>query len=221
MKLLALSTSTPHGSVALVDAGDADRVLATAAHDDLAGHAERLFALIDQVLADARLDKTSISAIACDLGPGSFTGVRVAVASAKGVALALGLPVVGVTSLEALAARAFADGRAKPGNLVAATLDAKKGEVFLALLDASLEPVVPPAHVARGAALHVLTSAAQGRPFTVIGEPLLDPSAPPELPEAAWIARVGAARLKAVGGVDPAALEPLYVRPPDAKPSPL
>ena len=224
MKLLALSTSTPHGSVALLDAlPDAVRELASASYDDLAGHAERLFSLIDQVLEEAGVARSALGAIACDVGPGSFTGVRVAVASAKGAAVALGLPVVGVTSLEALAARAFGDGRARPGDLVAAAVDAKKGELFVAVLESSLEFVLPPCHVPRVSVEEVIAKAAGGRTLILAGEPAapLAGGPPPELPEAAWIGRVAAARLFASGGggVDPAELEPLYVRPPDAKPS--
>jgi tRNA threonylcarbamoyladenosine biosynthesis protein TsaB len=222
VKLLALSTSTPHGSVALLDArSGAVRELAVASYDDLAGHAERLFSLIDQVLAEAGVQKSDLGAIACDVGPGSFTGVRVAVASAKGAAIALGLPVLGVTSLEALAARAFAEGRAQPGDLVAAAVDAKKGEVFLAILETSLDFVLAPSHVARGLVEEVLAREARGRSLILVGEPPAPaPDARAELPEASWIGRVAAARLLAGGGVDPAVLEPLYVRPPDAKPSP-
>jgi tRNA threonylcarbamoyladenosine biosynthesis protein TsaB len=220
VKLLAISTSTPHGSVALLDADALPvRELASASYDDLAGHAERLFSLIDQVLQEGGVERSALGAIACDIGPGSFTGVRVAVASAKGAAVALGIPVLGVTSLEALSARAFAEGRARPGDLVAAAVDAKKGEVFLAILEASLEFVLPPCHVPRAAVAEVLAKAAGGRTLVLVGEPPLPEGPPPELPEAAWIGRVAAARLISGGGVDPAALEPLYVRPPDAKPS--
>jgi tRNA threonylcarbamoyladenosine biosynthesis protein TsaB len=232
VKLLAISTSTPHGSVALLDADAgalpaAVRELASASYDDLAGHAERLFSLIDQVLEQGGVERSALGAIACDVGPGSFTGVRVAVASAKGAAVALGIPVIGVTSLEALSARAFAEGRARPGDLVAAAVDAKKGEVFLAVFEvsqasqasqASLELVLPPCHVPRAAVAEVLAKAAEGRTLVLVGEPALPADLPPELPEAAWIGRVAAARLFSGGGVDPAVLEPLYVRPPDAKP---
>lgn len=222
MKLLALSTSTPHGSVALLDAlPHTVHELASASHDDLAGHAERLFSLIDQVLKEGGIEKSALGAIACDIGPGSFTGVRVAVASAKGAAVALGLPVVGVTSLEALAARVFGEGRARPGDLVAAAVDAKKGELFVAVLESSLEFVLHPSHVPRAEVEAVLAKAAGGRNLVLVGEPAahLPAETPPELPEAAWIGKVAAARFFSSGGVDPAALEPLYVRPPDAKPS--
>jgi tRNA threonylcarbamoyladenosine biosynthesis protein TsaB len=236
MRLLSISTSTPHGTVAVLDG---DRVLASASYDDLAGHAERLFGLVDQALGEAGLNRRDLEAIACDIGPGSFTGVRVGVASAKGMALALGVPVAGVMSLEAMAARAFAESRAQPGDVVGASLDAKKGEIFLALFDASLAPILEAVHVARPLAHETLVQATRGRRFILIGEPLVaraldtgaprDPAEgadanapnamPVELPEAAWIGRVAMARLLARGGVDPEALEPLYVRPPDAKPA--
>src|SRR4051812_25416291 len=107
MKVLALSTSTPRGSVAVVDDG---AVLASVAYVDLKSHAERIFGSIDLALAKAGLERSTIAAVACDLGPGSFTGVRVGVASAKGIALALGVPVFGVSSLEVMAAAAFTEG---------------------------------------------------------------------------------------------------------------
>jgi tRNA threonylcarbamoyladenosine biosynthesis protein TsaB len=236
VKLLSISTSTPHGTVAVLDG---DRLLASTSYDDLAGHAEKLFGLVDQALSAAGLNRRDLEAIACDVGPGSFTGVRVGVASVKGMALALGVPVVGVMSLEAMAARAFAEGRARTDDVVGVSLDAKKGEVFLALFDASLTPLLEAAHIARPLAHETLVRATSGRSFILIGEPLVaqplstgapsdparspDASAPvlppPELPEAAWIGRVAMARLMTGGGVDPAVLEPLYVRPPDAKPA--
>ncbi len=78
------------------------------------------------------------------MGPGSFTGVRVGVASAKGIAFALGVPVVGVVSLEAMAAAAFAAGEAGAGDVVLAAIDAKKGEVYVAAYGAGGEALVAP-----------------------------------------------------------------------------
>jgi tRNA threonylcarbamoyladenosine biosynthesis protein TsaB len=224
VKLLSISTSTPRGSAAILDG---DRVLASTAYSDQHGHAERLFAAIDEILRAASLDRSSLEAIACDLGPGSFTGVRVGVASAKGIALALGLRVVGVTSLEAVAAAAFGDGRAEPTDIVAAVLDAKKGELFLGAFDASLKPLLAPLHVPRSGAADVLRPLALERKLVLagelLGEILVDltgePSAEPllTLPNAEWIGRIAAARLAEGGGDDAAALEAFYVRAPDAK----
>lgn len=224
MKLLSISTSTALGSVAVLDG---DRVLASTSYNDPHGHAERLFEVIDEVLLAAGADRLSVTAVACDVGPGSFTGVRVGVASAKGIALALNIPAVGVMSLEAIAAAAFDDGRAGPDDVVAAVLDAKKGELFMAAFDASLLPLLEPLHVARDAADDVLRPLAEARsadahrPGRLVVASELDPT--PSRPEAAWIGRIAASRLEAAAKVedlafaDAAALEALYVRAPDAK----
>ena len=196
MKLLALSTSTPRGSAALFEAADVDlhaeaaasrggalstaglaaapaagaRLLAATTYADLHGHAERIFGAVDEVLAAAGLPAAAVQALGCDVGPGSFTGVRVAVAAAKGVALALDVPVAGVTSLEAMAAAAFAAGAASPGNLLVPLIDAKKGEVFLAAFDApAAAPSIPPRHLPRDAAFDVVAELAAGRRIVVVG----------------------------------------------------
>jgi tRNA threonylcarbamoyladenosine biosynthesis protein TsaB len=222
MRVLALSTSTPQGSVAVVEDGPGGpRVLGAASYEDLRGHAERLFAAIDAALAAAGLGREAIGALACDVGPGSFTGVRVGVSAAKGIALALGIGVVGVGSLEAMAAASGAP-------RVVPMLDAKKDEVFAAVYDASGPvPILvdPPRHLARGDVAAwltglgdvVLTGAFAG---AVEG---LDPWARlrgPELdgPSAAQVGAVALARL-ASGAVapDPSEVEPVYVRAPDAQ----
>jgi tRNA threonylcarbamoyladenosine biosynthesis protein TsaB len=193
---------------------------------DLRGHAERIFGAIEEVIAAAGVARPAIDALGCDVGPGSFTGVRVAVASAKGIAMALGLPVAGVTSLEAMAAAAWGE-HAAPGDLVVSTLDAKKDEIFLAAFDAPLAgPRVPAQHLPREAVWDAIAPLAAARRIVVVGEvaeqiealrPHLARGAALDLPDAVWIGRVAAARLGA--GDDAALLEPLYVRAPDAKPA--
>jgi tRNA threonylcarbamoyladenosine biosynthesis protein TsaB len=228
MKILALSTSTPRGSAAIFDEGAA---LAAVAYADLKGHAERIFAAIDAALAEAGVARAELSALACDVGPGSFTGARVGVASVKGIALALGVPVVGVLSLEAMAAAAFGERAAGEGDVVLAAIDAKKNEVFLAAyaFDAeALRPILSPCCCADlSSALPLL---GQPRRVVVVGEiaasvdlraaPRVELARGPalDLPCAVWVARLAAARLAAGAGVDPAVLEPFYVRAPDAKP---
>lgn len=235
MRLLALSTSTPRGGAALLAVDpQGDRLLAAVAYEDLRGHAERIFGAIDEVLATAGLARSDIQALGCDVGPGSFTGVRVAVASAKGIALALALPVAGVSSLEAMAAAAFAEGAARPGDLVVPVLDAKKNELFLAAFDApGAPPSSPPQHLARDAVPAAVEALAAGRRLVVVGEaadleaplrPYLARGPALDLPDAAWIGRVALGRLRAsaaAGEHDAALLEPLYVRAPDAKPAEL
>lgn len=224
MILLAFSTSTPRGSVAVVRDG---ALVAEADYVDLQGHAERLFEAIDTALSRASATRADVGAIACDIGPGSFTGVRVGVASAKGIALALGVPVVGVISLEAMAKAAFESGAAGPEEVVVAALDAKKGEVFLGAYRASGEAVIAPSARALDASAFAIDAASSAR-VVIAGEVAAGIELPEgarhargpaiDLPDAAWIGRIGAARLAASGAVDLELVEPLYVRPPDAVP---
>lgn len=227
MRLLAISTSTSRGSAAVLDG---DRVLGVSSETDLEGHAaERIFTAVNEALASAGLASVAIEAFACDIGPGSFTGVRVGVSAAKGLALGRGAPLVGVGSLEAMAAAAFESGDAKPEDVVVAALDAKKQELFLAGFDARGEVVWAPRHVPVIEAGSLVLGELDARRLVVVGEilaadPLLSPflrRAPSlDLPDAAAIGKVAAKRLGAVSreDLDPAIVEPLYVRPPDAKP---
>ena len=225
MKILALSTSTPRGSAVVIADG---AILGTGGYVDLQGHAERIFEAIDAALAAAGLDRGAVAAVACDLGPGSFTGVRVGVASAKGIALGLGVPLAGVISLEAMAAAAFAGGAATAGDVVLAAIDAKKDEVFLAayaLVDGVARALAEPRCAPRTAA--ALAMPFDSRRIVLVGEVVasIDPLPPGlvrgpalDLPDAAWVGRLAAPRLAAGEACDPALLEPLYVRPPDARP---
>jgi tRNA threonylcarbamoyladenosine biosynthesis protein TsaB len=227
MRLLAISTSTSRGSAAVLDG---DRVLGVSSETDLEGHAaERIFGAVNEALASAGLASGAIEAFACDIGPGSFTGVRVGVSAAKGMALGRGAPLVGVGSLEAMAAAAFESGDAKPGDVVVAALDAKKQELFMAGFDATGEVVWAARHVPVIQAGSLVLGAIDATRLVTVGEvlsadPLLEPflrRAPAlDLPDAAAIGRLAARRLRAASPVDldPALVEPLYVRPPDAKP---
>ncbi|UQA60002.1 tRNA (adenosine(37)-N6)-threonylcarbamoyltransferase complex dimerization subunit type 1 TsaB [Polyangium aurulentum] len=225
MRLLAISTSTPRGSAAVLDASG---ILGISTYADLEGHAERIFLAVDEALAAAGVTRGELTAFACDVGPGSFTGVRVGVAAAKGMALGRGAPLAGAGSLESMAFAAFASGAAGPDDLVIAALDAKKNELFLGGYDAALTPVLAPLHVPIGEAAAVVLRAAvkPGGTLRVVGEvaasveglaPLVLRGAAFDLPDAAAIGRVALGRI-GVGSGDPEGVEPVYVRPPDAKP---
>ncbi|HET9623564.1 MAG TPA: tRNA (adenosine(37)-N6)-threonylcarbamoyltransferase complex dimerization subunit type 1 TsaB [Kofleriaceae bacterium] len=123
MKLLAIDTATSTAGIALVDD---DRVLGQARHDTSARGADLLVA-IDRVCADAGVAPRALDAVAIGAGPGSFTGLRIGMATAKGIAFAAGRPLWAVSSLAALADDARRDAH---DGVICAVLDARRGEVF-------------------------------------------------------------------------------------------
>ncbi len=143
MRILGVDSATANASVALVDDGEllAEEVLVTtkevnaAAAPQLRGnHAEIILPLIESVLSKARLTVTDLAGIAVSIGPGSFTGLRIGLATVKGVAYDSGVPVVGISTLHANAARVTNfDG------LICSMLDARKGEVYMSLFRRSGE----------------------------------------------------------------------------------
>lgn len=118
--ILAFDTSAAHCAAALLSGG---RVVAEAYEPMEKGQAERLLPLCQEVMARAGLALADLDAVAVGTGPGNFTGVRIAVAAARGLALSLGVPAIGVTRLEALA-----EGLARPVTVIE---DARRGEVYV------------------------------------------------------------------------------------------
>lgn len=127
MKILASDTSTSILSVALCEG---ERTVAETMVDCGRSHAERMLMTVDWVLAEAGLALRDVDMLAVSAGPGSFTGLRVGVATWKGLALATGLPLVGVPTLDAMARIMTLD-----AGVVCPLLDAKMGEVFGAIYD--------------------------------------------------------------------------------------
>lgn len=126
MKLLALDTAANLCSVAVSDA-ESGTMLAQISEDIGKGHAERLMAIIEQVVAEAGIAINEIGKVVTSIGPGSFTGVRVGVATARGLALALRCPAIGISTLEALAYDAR---KAHPGRPVLSVIDARRDEFY-------------------------------------------------------------------------------------------
>jgi tRNA threonylcarbamoyladenosine biosynthesis protein TsaB len=221
MRALAIDTSTYRAEVALW----AEGVCAAREENlDSAKHAESLFGLIDRAFASAGWKKTDTDLVVPCIGPGSFTGARVALAAAKGIALALGRPIVGVSGLEAMASALgrVAPERARETDAVVALLDARKGEVFWAAYGREGEPIGGPGHVAMAALAGVLATLPAkklvvGRIAEELGNPALPVFRSPEtdLPDVAEVARLGIRKFRERGPDDLAALEPIYVRPPD------
>ena len=125
VNVLALDTSTSCLSVALM------RDKATVTEINLAvkvGHAGMILPVIDEVLSKSSMNKDDITLIATGTGPGSFTGLRIGIATAKGLAKAIGCPLAGIPTLDIIARGAL------PSSMqIMPIIDAKKGEVFCAL----------------------------------------------------------------------------------------
>ena len=220
MLLLAFDTAGPDCAVAVARSGEeAPEILAKAGERIGRGHAERLMPMIEAVLREAGIAFRDIGRIAVTTGPGSFTGVRIGIAAARGLALALGIPAVGIGSLDAIAFPAARSHRA--GTLVAA-LDARRGEVYARVEDLSSGRVLREACAVRPDEL-AIELAHTPRPLILAGAgaSLLENflSAPEArtfgTAESPDIADVAALALKSETGRPPS---PLYARGADAKP---
>ena len=141
MRVLALDTATEACSVALLT----EHGLISDSVEIGRGHAQEILGMVDRILAEGGASLASLSGIVAGIGPGSFTGVRVSVAVAQGLAFGAGLAVTAVTSLEALALEAIGAG----AHQVLACLDARMGEVywgcFAARMPGMLSALGPPA----------------------------------------------------------------------------
>ena len=125
MIILGIETSTMTGSVALMDE---ERLIAEYTLNLKGTHTSRLMPTIDRVLKDASFTIKDLDGIAVSSGPGSFTGLRIGIATAKGLAQGLDIPVVGIPTLDGLAFQIF-----NCKDLVSPILDARRGEVYCAL----------------------------------------------------------------------------------------
>jgi len=229
VRVLAIDTSSEIGAVALVEDGELRASIQARVQ---AQHGETLLPHVERVLAIADTSIAKLDLIAVGLGPGSFTGVRIGVATVKGLALAHGTPMVGVRTSRLLA-------RASSGALRLVAIDAKKDEVFVAAYRATergLEAVLEDAHGAPSEVARALAAIAlEARlPTSLIGSGLgphratfvaaLTPIASLTIepmvlaaPSAALLA-VEAVESHALRGPDdPSALVPIYVRGADAK----
>src|SRR5262249_26286756 len=113
LRVLAIDTALEACSAAILDTGHGDGVTSRSV-PMMRGHAEALVPLIAAVMSEANVEFDGLDRIAVTVGPGSFTGLRVGVAAARGIALATGKPAVGVTTLAALAAPFFAADESEP-----------------------------------------------------------------------------------------------------------
>jgi tRNA threonylcarbamoyladenosine biosynthesis protein TsaB len=216
--LLALDSATSVCSVALCDA--AGQVLSQRRGERAPDQADRLIELVDETLRDAALGYDALDVIAVNHGPGSFTGVRTGVAAARGLALALGRPVLAVNTLEVLAGALGP----QPAGTVIAALDARRGQVYVQSFDHRLTPIggpcaLAPEEVGLDQAAPPLRLVGSGAALIHAAMPEAGPivSADAEA-DALGVARRALARLaageRARAGQE---VQPLYLRPPDAR----
>ena len=222
--ILAIETSTPVCGAALVQTG---RLLAEINVQTGNTHSERLMPQLERLFLLAGADRAELAALAVSIGPGSFTGLRIGLTTAKTLAYAWGKPIVGVPTLEALAYGCpCADG------WVAALLDAQKGRVYRAIYrwQAGRLCEISPVEIAPAAAV-VGELAALPAPVMVVGESvrehlaLLDAThgrvvAAPEaalMPRAAAVAMLGYEKWRQGAAVRPEELNPFYVRRAEAE----
>jgi tRNA threonylcarbamoyladenosine biosynthesis protein TsaB len=219
MRILAIDTSCGAASVAVVEGGRA-APLAVMSRSMARGHADVLPLMVEEAMRGIDGGFPSLARIAVATGPGSFTGIRVGLAMARAMGMALAIPVVGVSTLAAFAAPLLSEPRT---GIIAATIDARHGSVYFQLFEASGRPLGPPrcdsprecvraigdgpAWLVGDAAALVATEAQRaGLPY--------DLDAERDAPDIAALAWMGLA-------VDPAKspARPIYVKPPDARPN--
>lgn len=230
--ILALDTGTPTATVA-VASRQAGRVFRR--REPARTHGPTVLVLVEAVLADAGLTPADLAAVACGRGPGSFTGLRIGLATAKGLCFALGIPLITPSSLEALARATAAALPAAPTTVVAC-LDARRQEIFAAAW--RFEPGAPPKQLlapmaggpdAVAEAVRALDSSAPpilaGTGATLyrteltalLGDTVRQPEDVPQTPDAAVLADLAADMLARGETADLRATEPEYLRPSDAE----
>ena len=135
-RILSIETSTSICSVAIHEQGE---LLALAEIKEPGAHAEKLLLLVDELFEKAGLSFGDLDAVAVSQGPGSYTGLRIGVSTAKGIAYALEIPLIGINTLQAMAASQQVD----PGDYVVAVLDARRKEVYTQTFGDSLQELSP------------------------------------------------------------------------------
>ena len=232
MRILGIDTSTRTASVALIENGEliAEEIHATrgsAAHPD---HAEVLLPLIDAVFRKSEASLSDVSGLAVSIGPGSFTGLRIGLSTAKGLAYGLGIPVVGISTLLANAARVDdVDG------LICSFFDARENEVYAALFrrcGQRLTRLTEDKAAGAVAVIETIASLAGDAPCLFVGDGsktheglLMDRFGNEALLStgnsysslAAAVARLSGDRLQEAEGAHAASLIPVYLRSSEAE----
>jgi len=221
MNILALDTSMGACSAAVLRDDGAGRALIARDAEMARGHAEALMPMVAEVMAEAKLRFDELDLIAATQGPGSFTGVRIAIAAALGLALVTRAKLYGTDSLTVMARVALAAGT-EPKGPFAVAADARRGMLYFGLYNETgqrldgplliapddavdLLPIAPSVAVGSGAALLAEAGARRGK--------RIEAKLPELQPSAAALAEIARASDETFP-----TLRPLYLRPPDAKP---
>jgi tRNA threonylcarbamoyladenosine biosynthesis protein TsaB len=219
MLILALDTALDACAAAVLDTR-AGKLIAVESQSMKRGHAEALMPLIARVMKESGLPFAALDRIAVTTGPGSFTGLRVGLSAARGIGLAAGKPVVGLTTLSAYAAPVVSESGDNP---VISAIDARHDQIYFqivshdgsTLVRPKVAPIAEALEAAQFGAPHLVGNAA-----AILADRWPSDSPPPfkvealAAPDIIWVAWLGAA-------VDPATAppKPFYLRAPDAKPS--
>jgi tRNA threonylcarbamoyl adenosine modification protein YeaZ len=218
MRVLAIDTALAACSAAVLDT-EQPGVLASESLPMVRGHAEALMPLLAELMKRTALSFTAIDRVVVTTGPGSFTGLRVGIAAARGIALAADKPAFGVSTLAAYAAPHLAE---DDTTAVVAAIDARHGHVYLQVFGAAGRILIAP----RLAALSEAVRAASAAPSRIVGSaaqtiadrlPGDSPAPlrvdPRDAPDIVWVGRMGA--VLPDGQAPP---KPQYLRAPDAQP---
>lgn len=199
MTILALEFSSAQRSVAIAR----DGAVLAAAVETGGFRVTNAFALITKVLADSNITREQIEIVAVGLGPGSYTGIRSAIAVAQGWQLARPVKLLGISSAEAIAARAQTDGIHGRINIA---IDAQRNEFYLSTWDLSANhrQEISPLHIIPGSELESRLRAGE-----LVISPDLEAPARKLFPDAAALALLAAQRSDFVNGQN---LEPIYLR---------
>jgi tRNA threonylcarbamoyladenosine biosynthesis protein TsaB len=218
MLILAIDTALDACAAAVLDT-EAGQLIAQESQAMKRGHAEALMPLIGRVIAASGTAFASLGRVAVTTGPGSFTGLRVGLSAARGIALAANIPVVGVTTLTAYAAPIVSQNAEHP---VISVIDARHDQVYLQVVSGNGSALVRPRVAPMEEALEACRFGAPyvvGNAAGLLGERWPSQAVPPAgvdmqpAPDIGWVGWLGAA-------VSPntAPARPFYLRAPDAKP---
>jgi tRNA threonylcarbamoyladenosine biosynthesis protein TsaB len=218
MRVLAIDTALGACSVAVLDTSIAT-VVASESSIMSRGHAEAIMPMIARVMDESGIDFASLDRIAVTTGPGSFTGLRVGISAARGIALATGRPAIGLSTLSGFAAPHIAEDDTKS---VVAVVDARHDHVYLQVFGPGGRTLVPPRIAPLREALRAAMSGTArivGNAADLLAASWSEAQSPPTLveqraaPDIGWVARLGAAAMEGHGPP-----KPLYLRAPDAQP---